>query len=102
LQADRRNIFRQVGQHVYQILIELEENHLGRARRALLADQQSAAYEMLANSIAFVEGGRDDVLFLEQYVLLGNYLRDQDRFETFDGLFLEFFRDIVPTGGDKR
>ena len=100
LQADRRNIFRQVGQHVYQILIELEENHLGRARRALLADQQSAAYEMLANSIAFVEGGRDDVLFLEQYVLLGNYLRDQDRFETFDGLFLEFFRDIVPTGGD--
>ena len=56
VQGDRRNIFRQVGQHVYQILTELEENHLGRARRALLGDEQNAAYEMLANSIAFVEG----------------------------------------------
>ena len=98
VQGDRRNIFRQVGQHVYQILTELEENHLGRARRALLGDEQSAAYEMLANSIAFVEGGRDDVLFLDQYVLLGNYLRDQDRFETIDALMIEFLREAVPGG----
>ncbi len=98
VQGDRRNIFRQVGQHVYQILTELEEKHLGRARRALLGDEQSAAYEMLANSIAFVEGGRDDVLFLDQYVLLGNYLRDQDRFETIDALMVEFLREAVQGG----
>ena len=30
-------------------------------------------------------------LFLEQYVLLGNYLRDLDRLETLDAFFLEFF-----------
>ena len=29
LQAERRNIFRQVGQHLYQVLSELEENHAG-------------------------------------------------------------------------
>ena len=45
---------------------------------------------MLANRIAFVEGGRDDVLFLEQYVLLGNYQHDEDRFETFDALAARF------------
>jgi len=93
LQADRRNIYRQVGQHVYQILAELEDNHLGRARRALFGDEQNSAYEILSNRIAFVENGRDDVLFLEQYVLLGNYLRDRDRFESIDELLIDFLRE---------
>lgn len=95
LQADRRNIYRQVGQHVYQGLNELEENHLGRARRALFGDEQSAAYEMLSSRIAFVESGRDDTLFLEQYVLLGNYSRDLDRFEIVDAVFQDFLREDV-------
>src|SRR5579862_45618 len=99
LQAGRRNVFRKVGMQLYQTIAELEENHLSRARRALFGDEQAEAYEMLANPIAFVEGGRDDILFLEQYVLLGNYMRDQDRFETFDAFFLDFLREAVLTGG---
>ena len=102
LQADRRNIYRQVGQHIYQILAELEETHLSRARRALFGEEHSEAYDMLSSRIVFVEGGRNDVLFLEQYVLLGNYLHDPDRFETIDGLLLEFLRDDVLPGGDSR
>src|SRR5580692_2554799 len=69
LQADRRNIYRQVGQHVYQILTELEDSHLARERRALFGDEQSGAYELLSNRLVFVQGGRDDVVFLDQYVL---------------------------------
>ncbi len=92
-------IFRQVTQHVYQILLEFEENNLGRWRKALFGEEQSAAYEMLNNRIAFVEGGRDDLIFLEQYVLLGNYLKDEDRFETFDSLMLDFLRETVLTSG---
>ena len=38
------------------------------------------------------------MLFLEQYVLLGNYLRDQDRFETFDAVLLDFLRESVLAG----
>jgi class 3 adenylate cyclase len=98
LQADRRNIFRQVGQHMYQVLAEFEETHLGRARRALFGDEQNAAYEMLSSRIAFVDSGRDDALFLEQYVLLGNYLRDPDRFEIVDVLFQDFLREDVLGG----
>ncbi len=30
LQADRRNLFRNVGQHVFQAILELEENSLGQ------------------------------------------------------------------------
>src|SRR5258708_9134567 len=98
LQADRRNVYRQVGQHVFQVMVEIEENGLARSRKALFGDEMAAAYEILTNRLAFVEGGKDDVLFLEQYVLLGTYLRDQDRFETFDTLLLDFLRESVLAG----
>jgi hypothetical protein len=77
LQADRRNVFRQTGQHVFQVMVEIEENGLARARKALFGEEMASAYEILTNRLAFVEGGKDDTLFLEQYVLLGTYLRDQ-------------------------
>jgi hypothetical protein len=98
LQADRRNLFRNVGQHVFQAIQEIEENSLTRSRKALFGDEASTAYDVLNNRLAFVEGGKDDVLFLEQYVLLGNYSRDQDRFETFDAFFLNFLQESVLTG----
>ena len=98
LQGDRRNIFRQVGRQVYQILSELEENQLARARRSLFGDEQALAYEMLAGPLVFVENGRDDVVFLEQYVLLGNYMSDADRFEIVDGVLIDFVRQHVLGG----
>jgi len=98
LQADRRNIFRQVGQHVHQILGEIEDTHLGRARRALFGDEQRGAYEMLSDRLVFVQGGRDDMLFLDQYVLLGNYQRDEDRLETIDAVFRDFIWETLHLG----
>ncbi len=98
LQADRRNLFRTVGQHVFQAILDIEENSLGRSRKALFGDEAATAADILNNRLAFVEGGKDDVLFLEQYVLLGNYLRDQDRFETFDAVLLDFLRESILAG----
>jgi hypothetical protein len=98
LQADRRNLFRNVGQHVFQAILEIEENSLARSRKALFGDEGSTASDILNNRLAFVEGGKDDVLFLEQYVLLGNYMRDQDRFETFDAVLLDFLRESILAG----
>ncbi len=98
LQADRRNIYRQVGQHVYQILAELEDNHLARARRALFGDEHNSAYELLSNRLVFVQGGRDDVVFLDQYVLLGNYQKDEDRLENVDELFRDFLWETLYVG----
>lgn len=95
LQADRRNIYRQVGQQVFQILTELEEGVLAKLRKALFGDEFSEPYSLLKNRLLFVEGGRDDLLQLEHYVLTGNFVRDQDRFETFEALLLEFLRDSV-------
>jgi hypothetical protein len=98
LQADRRNLFRAVGQHVFQAIQEIEENSLARSRKALFGDEAAASYDILNNRLAFVEGGKDDVLFLEQYILLGNYQRDQDRFDTIDALFVDFLREFVLAG----
>ncbi len=99
LQANRRNLFRAVGQHVFQAIQEIEDNTLGRARKALFGDEASTtSYDILTNRLAFVENGKDDILFLDQYVLLGNYLRDQDRFETFDTVLLDFLRESVLAG----
>jgi hypothetical protein len=98
LRADRRNLFRTVGQQVFQAISDLEESSLGRSRKALFGEEGSAAYDILNNRLAFVENGKDDRLFLDQYVLLGNYLRDQDRFETIDSLFLDFLRESILAG----
>jgi hypothetical protein len=98
IQAGRRDVYRQVGQHLYQILSELEENSLGRARRALFGDEAAEAYAMLINRLVFVESGRDDRLFLDHYVLLGNYHHDPDRFEVIDDLLLDLLRESVFPG----
>lgn len=98
LQGDRRNITRQAGQHVYGILVEIEESSLARLRRALFGEDFHETYELLKNRLLFVEGGKDDSVFLEHYVLLGNFVRDLDRFEVCDALLLDFLKDFVLAG----
>jgi class 3 adenylate cyclase len=93
LQSARRTVIRGVGQQVAQILIDVEENVICKARRALFGEEFAAYYELLKNRIIFLDGGKDDVYFLEHYVLLGNYARDPDRFEAMDELFQEFIRE---------
>jgi hypothetical protein len=99
LQAGRRNIFRQVGQHIYQVLTDLEESHIRRARNALFGETHGPAYELLSNRLAFVESGRDDILFLDHYVLLGNYQQDPDRLEAFQALLLDLLQECLSAGG---
>ncbi len=98
IQAARRDVYRQVGQHLYQIWNEIEETSLARSRKALFGDEAAGAYPILNNRLTFVEGGRDDRLFLEHYVLLGNYQKDPDRFEIIDRLLLDLLREHVLPG----
>ncbi|MGC2530672.1 MAG: hypothetical protein WA639_23255 [Candidatus Acidiferrum sp.] len=90
LQSARRKVVRGVGQQVAQMLVDIEENVIAKTRKALFGDDFAPLYEMLKNRLIFLDGGKDDVFFLEHYVLLGNYARDPDRFEAMDVLFQEF------------
>ena len=93
LQSARRRVIRAVGQQVAQMVIDSEENVVSKARRALFGDDFAPLYELLKNRVIFLDGGKDDVFFLEHYVLLGNYVRDPDHFEVMDALFHEFLRE---------
>src|SRR4029077_11420264 len=93
LQSSRRRVVRVVGQQVAQMVVDAEENVVCKSRRALFGEDFSALYELLKNRLIFLDGGKDDRFFLENYVLLGNYVRDPDRFEVMDALFHEFLRE---------
>jgi len=93
LQSARRTIIRAVGQQVAQVVVDVEENVLSKTRRALFGEDFAPFYDLLKNRLIFLDGGKDDVYFLEHYVLLGNYVRDLDRFEAMDTLFQEFLRE---------
>lgn len=99
-QANRRNIYRQVGLALHQVLAEVDETVLRKSRRALFGEDFAQIYEMLRCPLAFVEGGRDDFLFLEQYVLLGNYRQDEDRLEIFDRLLKELMQALLWDGSE--
>jgi len=93
MQSARRDVLRLIGQTVAQILNDIEENVIAKARRALFGEDFAPYYELLKNRIIFLDGCKDDFYFLEHYVLLGNYARDPDRFEAVDGLFQEFLKE---------
>jgi hypothetical protein len=93
MQSARRDVLRLIGQTVAQIVVDIEENVITKARRALFGEDFASYYDMLKNRLIFLDGGKDDFYFLEHYVLLGNYARDPDRFEAIDALFQEFLKD---------
>ena len=99
LQSARRKIIRGVGQQVAQMLVDIEENVIAKTRRALFGEDFAPLYELLKNRLIFLDGGKDDVYFLEHYILLGNYARDPDRFEAMDALFQEFLCEAGLTVG---
>jgi hypothetical protein len=97
MQSARRGVIRRVGQQVAQIVVDVEDNVVAKARRALFGEDFASYYELCKNRLIFLDGGKDDVFFLEHYVLLGNYARDPDRFEAMDLLFQEFLREAGVT-----
>jgi len=99
LQSARRGVLRRVGQQVAQIVADVEDNVIAKARRALFGEDFASYYELCKNRLIFLDGGKDDVYFLEHYILLGNYSRDPDRFEAMDTLFQDFLREagITPS-----
>jgi hypothetical protein len=97
LQTARRAVIRGVGQQVQQVLTEIDDGLLGKSRKALFGDDFAASYEVLKNRLVFLDGNKDEVFFLENYVLLGNYIRDADRFDAMDAIFQEILSDAGVT-----
>jgi len=100
IQADKKKVYRQVGETLHRVWREVEEGIISKSRRALFGDDFRETYDLLQNRFLFVENGNDDHLFLQHYVLLGNFVNDPDRFDVFDHLLLDFVRDFVLADDD--
>jgi hypothetical protein len=95
VQGDRKRVLCQIGETLCRIWCDIEAGTLAKSRRALFGEEFHEVYDLLQNRFLFVEGGSDEQLFLEHYVLLGNFVHDPDRFEVFDALLLDLVSDVV-------
>ena len=94
-QTQRKGVIRQAGETLFRIWGEIEDGPISKSRRALFGDDFHETYDLLHNRFLFVEGGTDDHVLLDNYVLLGNFMSDPDRFDVFDSLLLDFLREFV-------
>ncbi len=97
-QVSKKAILRKVGQDLFVSIREIEKESLSRMRRSLFGDTESVAYDLFLNRLLYTEDGHDDYLNAEQYVMLGNYERDPDRFETMQAIACDFLRSLQPDG----
>ena len=97
-QISKKPVLRRVGQDLFSTLREIEKESLSRMRRSLFGDAATATYDLFLNRLLYTEDGRDDFLNAEQYVMLGNYDRDPDRFETMQSIACDFLRSLQLPG----
>ena len=97
-QVNKKTILRRAGQDLFQTLRDIEKQSLAKMRRSLFGDDDAPQYELFINRLLFTEDGHDDYLNAEHYVMLGNYERDPDRFQTLLSFAYEFLKsvEVVP------
>jgi hypothetical protein len=89
-QKNKKIILRLVGQELLDMMEEVRAGQVRRARESFFGREASVPQEIFSNPLVFTEEGRDDYLYMEQYVMLGNFQRDPDRFELVDQQVREF------------
>ena len=100
-QINKKYVLRRAGQDLFLTLRDVEKESLSRTRRSLFGDSGLASYDLLLNRLIFTEDGRDDYLNAEHYVMLGNYDRDPDRFQTLQMIAGSFLKSLNVAGDDE-
>ncbi len=95
-QVAKKIILRKAGQDLFRTLREIEKETLARMRRSLFGNGSEAAYKLFLNPLIFTKDGHDTFLNAEQYVMLGNYERDLDRFSNARRIACDFLQSLNP------
>lgn len=93
-QIAKKNILRQAGRELFQILREIERETLAAMRRSLFGE--AGDYQTFLNQLMFIEEGRDSYLAAEHYVLIGGFENDSDSFGNVRALACEFLDSVAP------
>jgi hypothetical protein len=100
-QINKKYVLRRAGQDLFLTVRDVEKESLSRTRRSLFGDSGLATYDLFLNRLIFTEDGRDDYLNAEHYVMLGNYDRDPDRFQTMQMIAGRFLKSLNVGGDDE-
>jgi len=95
-QVAKKVILRKTGQELFRTLREIEKETLARTRRSLFGNSNSndEQYKLFLNPLIFTADGCDAYVNAEQYVMLGNFDRDPDRFANVRRIAYEFLQSL--------
>jgi hypothetical protein len=96
----KRRALRRVGQELFEILRDVEKQHLSRMRRSLFGELANQSYDLFMNRLLYSEDGKDDYLNAEHYVMLGNRETDADRFAAMRAIAGSFLLSLEVAGED--
>jgi hypothetical protein len=95
-QVAKKVILRKTGQELFRTLREIEKETLARTRRSLFGNSNSndELYKLFLNPLIFTADGCDAYVNAEEYVMLGNFDRDPDRFPNVRQIAYEFLQSL--------
>jgi hypothetical protein len=93
-QVAKKVILRKTGQELFRTLREIEKETLARTRRSLFGSSHDEQYKLFLNPLIFTADGCDAYVSAEQYVMLGNFDRDPDRFPNVRRIAYEFLQSL--------
>ncbi len=93
-QVAKKVILRKTGQELFRTLREIEKETLARTRRSLFGSSSDEQYKLFLNPLIFTSDGCDAYVNAEQYVMLGNFDRDPDRFTNVRRIAYEFLQSL--------
>ena len=94
-QVAKKGILRKTGQELFRTLREIEKETLARTRRSLFGNNgNDEQYKLFLNPLIFTSDGCDAYVNAEQYVMLGNFDTDPDRFANIRKLAYEFLQSL--------
>ena len=83
-QKHKKIILLRAGRELLDLVQDVRNNVVRRTRESFFGSAASVPHAVFQNPLLFTEDGKDDFLFLEHYLMLGNFQRDLDRFELVD------------------
>jgi hypothetical protein len=95
-QVAKKVILRKTGQELFRTQREIEKETLARTRRSLFGNSNSndELYKLFLNPLIFTADGCDAYVNAEQYVMLGTFDRDPDRFTNVRRIAYEFLQSL--------
>ncbi len=99
-QVAKKVILRKTAQELFRTLREIEKETLARTRRSLFGSGSGGGngceeqYKLFLNPLILTADGCDAYVNAEQYVMLGNFDRDPDRFANVRRIAYEFLQSL--------